>query len=285
MRINSKQSIAKAFRELKSGETLFLEEGTYRVQGQAVLTGRAGITIRGEGRVVVQGGLKFEGCHNLDIQDLTIRQSRTHGLFVVGSLGLRVARVRSVNNAGSGLLTGNVLNVLIERGLFFKNTQHGIYLSQSGDDLSIYECECLENRSAGIQINGDERREKPDDLAHDSISQRVQISGCVLSGNQKQGGAAAITLSCVRSAEIRRNYVVNHPGRHGIALWDGGRKTPEGTFACHDVSLLGNEIGFVPGKGQACISIGEGCSDIRIGEGNKSLGSVKLIEDQRKTQK
>jgi parallel beta-helix repeat protein len=260
--------LAEGIKQLRAGDVLELLNG--RTYAGGSFFDLKGITIRGNGATIA-GGLRLSNCGAVDVSDLFCcdakRKDRPNGFKADLCASLRLARLTASRNVSNGILTANTSHVDIRNCVANHNLDgHGIYLSQSGDDLTLIGNTCKRNARAGIQINADEEDRKPGDPLHDSLSVGVLVQGNNLWGNQTRYGAAALTLACIRKARVLANQIDEHMGRHGIVLWDDGTG-----LACEDVEIDGVRFTFAPNSkhpAQACIRIEKGCRRVKIGAGN-----------------
>lgn len=269
--------VAKALRSMKGDDhTLTLQPGQYR--GFALYDLRRDFRIIGPGAVFSGGrGLKFENCGIVSLEGLECVNNDSFGVMVVNCAGANLKGLTCSRNQKNGILTANTSNLTVERCICDGNSdQHGIYLSQSGDKLSVIDNMCRGNGRAGIQVNAVQPGRKPKDPKRDSISVGVVIRGNTLHGNQLLGGAG-INLAGCREVAIVGNQITGHLGRHGIALWDDG--TGKAELACQDCHLNGNLFGFDPGaKPAACISISRNCSNVGVSKNNVFAEGVPMVE-------
>lgn len=254
------KTLQKAMSAVRDGDTLVIRAGTYTAGSGLQKLSR--VTIRGEGEVVLDGtaaqqkdGLEFDGVQNLTLENLKIRNCPRNGIYAYGAHGLTVRRCESSNNGRTGILTGNLSDVLIEDSVCSGNkAEHGIYLSRSGDRLKVVHNRLFDNQKAGLQINAVQTdnvdRANPD---QDALSQECLISGNTVYGNGGVGGAA-FNLMGVRKSLIVNNLIYNNLAG-GIALWDD-EAGPE--FACGEVRVVHNTVVFPNGKGRYGIRVVKG---------------------------
>lgn len=274
MTIQPGMSIAQALRKAK-GEVVTLQPGRY--EGFALYGLLSPIRLVGPGAVIEGGkGIKLEDCANVSLEGLQLLGNSSFGVMVVNCESAVLKGLNCSKNKKNGILTANTSNVTVEGCICDENgDQHGIYLSQSGDNLKVLNCITRKNGRAGIQINAVEPNRKPKDPKKDAISKGVEIRGNVLAGNQRLG-AAALNLAGCREVVILENRVEGHLGRHGFALWDDGTSNAE--LACHNVYIAGNRFGFAPGKGVACISVGGSCSNVGVKSNNVFVQGLKMVD-------
>lgn len=271
MRVAAGEDPVAALRKARSGEVVIFENGSV-FPGGIQITGKPNLQVVGEGRVVFRGGrdyvLKFSDCPNLTVRGLTCEGStRGSGLMVVQSeLATLVGNITQ-RNAKSGILTGNVNRINVEGNRSIENGEHGVYASQSGDHLNISGNHLYDNDKAAVQVNAEQDEDvDPNDPSNDSISSNVHVVGNVCRGNQRKYGAAAIQLAFVRRGWITDNQVLQHRGRHVIAL---GNDDLGERARCLDIDIDGNTFEFMPGKGKFNIYMATGTERVNIGSKNQ----------------
>lgn len=181
-------------------------------------------------------GIKIDKCAGADIHDNTLS-------------GIKITAIETANTPNVAIYNNDINGV---------SQQHGIYCSQSGDNIRISGNNIKNVERAGVQVNAVQDSTKSSDPNNDSISNNVVISGNHIDGCQK-AGAAAIQCSGVHTGHINDNTIVNNFGRNHVALWDDGTGKPE--LACKDIEISGNIGAFAkPEANCVPVNIGKNCS-------------------------
>lgn len=278
MRLDAGGDIKRAVKGLKLGEALELSPGDYPpayiadVNRPIVIRGNKSVIRASESK---NPGLKFENCLSVTLERLGITDSKSHGVMVVKCGSLTVRGIQSLRNGGSGLLTANTSNVLVAGSQLAYNQQHGVYLSQSGDNLTVNACKLTDNHKAGIQVNAIQDRPLPVAPKADGISIGVKLVCNTLLRNQAAGGAG-INLAGCRQVEINGNVFTEHNGRSGIALWDDG--TNNAKFGCRDVVIERNIFDFRTGAGVCSIDVGDTCLLVQVSRNNEFPMGIKQVD-------
>jgi parallel beta-helix repeat protein len=217
-----------------AGDTVIVGDGTYLGFDVVSKIGTAGapITIRAPGRAadvtvttdrsdnrdsirvsfssyVVLDGLRGSGAIRAAVR---IDQSG-HVTIRNGTFG---------NNATWGIFTDFSDDLLIENNeCFGSGTQHGIYVSNSGDRPVLRGNRVHDNHGGGIQLNADASQ------GGDGLITGALLEGNVIWGNGV-GGGAAINLDGVQDSTVRNNLLYgNHAS--GIANFQiDGAAGPKG---------------------------------------------------------
>lgn len=116
------------------------------------------------------------------------------------------------SNSRWGIFTGFTDDILIENNVCsYSGTEHGIYVSNSGDGPIVRNNVCYENNGCGIQLNADLS------MGGDGIITNAIIEGNILHDNCYNGGSA-INLDGVQQSVIYNNLLYNNHST-GIALF------------------------------------------------------------------
>jgi parallel beta-helix repeat protein len=276
-RVSSGANLDRAIERLREGDILIIEAGRYK--GNVNVSRKTNIQLRGEGMPVIRGGtLKFSGCDGLSIKGIQVRDSRSHGLFVVDSEDFNISGCQLLHNGGSGILTGNVSGVRIENNTVSDNRgAHGIYVSQSGDDIVIAGNTCERNARCGIQVNANQSNPKVGDARYDGISRGVVIELNTIRSNQRSQDAAGIQLASCRGVRLVNNRVLDHEGRQCVSLWDDGTRNRE--RACHGVLIAGNVFSFRYPKPLGTITCSPNCTDVVWDDNDFPEGVRALVSE------
>lgn len=226
--------------------------------------GLGDVNIIGNG-ATINSELKFENCGKVTLYNFTVNGG-DYNVMVVKCKALEISGVTAANAGMTGILVANTSGIRINHcHCYGAKKQHGIYLSQSCDDIEI-DNNLLENNAfSGLQVNAIQDDANPNATDHnqDSMSKKVSITNNTLRNNQLVGHAGAIQLSGCYDVVIEGNKILVHNGRAGIALWDDGTGKP--ALACHDVLSRANTYEFSKGtKVMACITIGKNCTGIVV---------------------
>lgn len=170
-------------------------------------------------------GINLELASHIILDGFSIAGMPRSGVRSVGNASnpaefVTIRNVHAYDNGTWGIFTGFVDDVLIENNeTSGSKSQHGIYVSNSGDRPVIRNNLIWGNRGAGIHMNGDAS------LGGDGL-----ITGAVVTGNEIYGNAAtngstfgggsAINMDGVQDSLVANNLLYdNHAS--GISLFQG----------------------------------------------------------------
>jgi hypothetical protein len=251
--------LANLIKASRSG-TIILQAGA-KYLGCSISGIKNNITIEGNGATVV-GQLKFENCGKITIHNLNITDANPYGVMIVNCAGCELQSLTIIDPERSGILTANTSGVMIENcRISGAKEQHGVYCSQSGDNIEVRNNIILDCAFSGIQINAVEDKPNPNnpDPNKDSISKNVIIDGNKIDGCQRVGKAGAIQLSGVHGADVTNNDVTKHKGKFILSIWDDGSGKP--ALACKDITIDSNKGEFAKAdKNAVSVNIGKNCS-------------------------
>lgn len=132
------------------------------------------------------------------------------------------------NNAAWGIFTNHSDDLLLENNACYASgTEHGIYVSNSGDRPIVRGNRCYNNGGCGIQLNADLS------AGGDGLITGALIENNVCSGNGARGGAA-INLDGVQDSVVRNNLLYGNLAS-GIVNYRGdGAAGPRGMQILHN---------------------------------------------------
>ncbi len=208
---------------LKRGPVELEPDGVY---GGCTLFGVERVSLTGNG-ATIRGALKFEDCGPMVVQDIQVRDSPTHGVFIAKARGLEFRRVMVENSAKNGILTTRVYQARFMDCGGSRNALHGLYLSEAGGNYTVSGGAYTENQRCGIQVN-----------ARPGGARGLRVSGA----NCLNNPTAGIQLAGVTDVVLEENDVAG--GRFGVVVWcdNGG-----GPYGCRNVDLVRQ-----PGTIQMC---------------------------------
>lgn len=259
------RTLERALDAIQDSDTIVLQAGVYAAGGKSARL-RQNVTIRGEGNVVLDGaglpadsnGLNLDRMDGLTLQNLRVLNCPVYGVFVFRSRFVNVVNCEFSFNGKSGLLTQNVSDLLVEDCIAASNqAEHGIYLSCSGDRLTVRHNLLTGNGKAGLQINAVQTENVvAEDPNNDASSEHCMIEANIVTGNGSLG-AAAIHLMSVSGSFVINNLVRDNLSG-GILLWDDGAG-PQ--YGCVDNRIWHNTVVFTSGLGRYAFKAIAGSTD------------------------
>jgi len=269
------RTLTKAAAVAGIGDTVLIADGDY--DGGVVMRqpGIAGLPVTF--RAINPGAAKVHGenttatdailvqANYVVIDGLYISKANRAAIRVDQANHVTVRRCICVDNVTWGIFTDYSDDLLIELNeCAFSHTQHGIYVSNSGDRPIVRFNLCHDNLRAGIQINADASLLRPDlGKRGDGITENAVCSNNIIY-NCGADGAAGINLASVRTSLIANNLIYNCVAG-GIALWDDGDGSQWG---CKDNRIINNTIYFRAPEGRHPLSFTNGST------GNVVLNNV-----------
>jgi parallel beta-helix repeat protein len=266
-------TLQKAGDIAQAGDTVVVLPGTYQgFRPRNSGTAQAPIAFRAQaGTVVNAPGAANSNSDNIWVRDVDYiaidgfesTNAPRAGIAVQGepdanATGVVIRNCFAHNNGRWGIFTGFARDLLIESNeTSFSAAEHGIYVSNSGDNPVVRGNRVHDNNAAGIQLNADpaEMGSNPTDPQGDGIITNALIELNVIHDNGV-AGAAAINLASVRSSLIRNNLLYNNHAT-GIAGWDDGDGNQFGTMSNR---IIGNTI-VQPVNARFAIGLKDGSID------------------------
>ncbi len=257
----------------RAGDTVVVLPGTYQgFRPRNSGTAQAPITFRAQpGAVVNAPGTANSNSDNIWVRDVDYiaidgfesTNAPRAGIAVQGepdanATGVVIRNCFAHNNGRWGIFTGFARDLLIENNeTSFSAAEHGIYVSNSGDNPTVRGNRVHDNNAAGIQLNADpaEMGSDPTDPQGDGIITNALLELNVIHDNGV-AGAAAINLASVRASLIRNNLLYNNHAT-GIAGWDDGDGNAFGTMGNR---IIGNTI-MQPANARFAIGLKDGSID------------------------
>jgi parallel beta-helix repeat protein len=223
-------TLQHAVDNINAGDTIVVRAGTYagfRIEESGTATGYKTIKSAVNAKVVINAP-GSENRHNSNIEvenfDETVGYWRIRGLEVTNAplagIDLRDADFIQVmdcyvhDNTRWGIFTGFADNIVITRNTVTgSKVEHGIYMSNSGDNASITDNIVANNYECGIQFNADISQ------GGDGIMSNNLIARNIVYGNGA-GGGSALNFDGLVNSRVVANLLYNNKAG-GIVLYRG----------------------------------------------------------------
>jgi len=166
---------------------------------------------------VTADGINLESADYITIDGFTVNSMPRAGIRSVTNQHVTIRNNHADLNATWGIFTGFSDDLLIENNVTSRSqTQHGIYVSNSGDRPILRGNISWGNAGAGIHMNGDISQ------GGDGIISSALVENNVIYDNGTLGGSG-INCDGVQNSRIQNNLIYNNHAS-GISLYriDGG---------------------------------------------------------------
>ena len=196
------KTIKKAFDEIRSGDTIMLDPGTYSVSGLTywapytkIMGTAPGVILKGTpDKASVLHILKT--ANELVLKDLTIDGGKEQGLLVDGANNVRIEGVKVINSGGPGIHFKGSLGLLknceiANTGKLLPEKGDGILVEKS-NNVKIEGCNIHDVKANGVNIQYESPRQS-----------YIDISGCTISRCGKSGIQMSGYMGTIRNCFIR----------------------------------------------------------------------------------
>ena len=217
-------------KQLRAGDFVFFEKGIYPAFTINNIHGTIEQPITFNGSFSIgKAEISFNPKKNNDLVEIkhsshliltgfNINSSPRAGVRVNNSHHITVEKNKLTNNGVWGIFTNHSNHFIATNNTIVGPAeQHGIYHSNSGDNVKITSNFIQNFDGCGIQINGDLSMGGAAKVKGDGIVSDVEISNNYLSGNGLVGGSA-INLDGVVGANINNNIIINNKAA-GISIF------------------------------------------------------------------
>ncbi len=148
-------------------------------------------------------GINIEGASFVTIDGFRVTGRTRAGIRAVLCENVHIRNNESEGNGVWGILTGFCDDVVVENNITTNSqVEHGIYISNSGDNPTVRNNLIYGNAGSGIHMNGD------GEVGGDGIISRATIEGNIIFDNGRVGGSG-INMDGVQDSTIRNNLIYN----------------------------------------------------------------------------
>ena len=257
------QTLQYAADRVRAGDTVIVRAGDYagfHLATDGTASARITFTAESGARVTSSNsyntnGINLEGASYVTVEGFAVVGVPRAGIRSVLNEGVVIRNNTCDQNGYWGIFTSFSYGVLIEGNVASRSvSEHGIYVSNSGDDPVVRGNAVWGNYANGIHMNGDVSQ------GGDGIISRALVEGNVLYGNGA-GGGAALSADGVQDSVFRNNLVYDTHA-NGISLYrvDGGGASKN--------NLVVNNTLLVASDGRWAVNIRDGST------GNTVLNNV-----------
>ncbi|MCB1216225.1 right-handed parallel beta-helix repeat-containing protein [bacterium] len=255
-------TLQKAADTVQAGDTVIVRPGDYEgfMLSQSGEPG-APVTFSAlEGANVIfdnpqtPDGINIENFEATDIHDIviegfTVRDCSRSGIRVVGSAAepahdIVLRHNTCTSNFRWGIFSGFVDRLEVSYNTCsFSGDEHGIYLSNSGDENIARGNICYGNRGSGIQFNADASQ------GGDGIMSEALIERNVCFDNGS-GGGAALNMDGLQDSVIRNNLLYDNHAT-GLVMYSGDGLASTGNLVICNTIIQATD-------GRWCVTINNG---------------------------
>jgi len=219
-------------KQLKPGDLVVFEKGNYpaftinHVHGTAknpiIFNGSFGV---GKAEISLNPKkhrdlIEINKSSHIKITGFNVHHAPRAGIRVNNSHNITIEKNKLTNNGVWGVFTNHANFFSAKNNIIVGPAeQHGIYHSNSGDNVQIISNFITNFNGCGIHINGDLSMGGANKVKGDGIISNVLITQNYITKNGLKGGSA-INLDGVVDAEINNNIIVNNKAA-GISIFKG----------------------------------------------------------------
>lgn len=257
--LRSFRSIQRACPILMAGDTLFVLGGHY--QGFNHLDYNSGTSQKpivymalGDEVIIDTGfyrsnGINIEGNDYIHIIGFRVKGMQREGIRAVHADYIKIHN-NYCEGCYRGIFTGYTDHIIITNNVCIRSHgEHGIYVSNNSDQITLLHNLCAYNNASGIQINPDLSSGEP------GISYGVICAYNLIHENKR---AAGLNFQGINDALIYNNLIYNNHEASGITLFKG-----DASQGCRNVMVYHNTI-LVPSDGRWGIHIVEDAENIKL---------------------
>lgn len=205
----------------EAGDTINVEKGDY-APFKISKSGKANhpITFSGDHASIdaFQGGsrdgIEIKNASYITIKGFEVHHANRAGISAVTCSNITIEWNKLVKNNVWGIFTGFCSNLIISHNLTTESVkQHGIYVSNTSNDILVHDNISHSNNAAGIHMNGDKS------MGGIGLITNARIYNNLIYYNGKAGGAA-INMDGIQHSVVYNNILYGNYGT-GIALFKG----------------------------------------------------------------
>jgi parallel beta-helix repeat protein len=233
------------------GDTVLIYPGTYALTQNIHVT-RSGtvnqpITIKGESTGAIIDASQFTGGTNdrdaifvdnadyVTIENLEIKNSARSGMRISQSDHVTVRGVHSHHNGVWGIFTDFSNYLLLENNECDNSgEQHGIYVSNSGDNPTVRGNRLHDNADCGLHMNGDLS------MGGDGTISNALVENNIIYNNGLTGGSSLNGDGVINS--VIRNNLIYEAHASGISLYQTDGAVPStGNQVYHNTVVMASD--------------------------------------------
>lgn len=206
---------------VEPGDTINVEKGNYS-PFKISKSGTKDLPIRfiGDGAVIdafegnSRDGIEIKRAKYIYIKGFEVHHANRAGISAVSCSDITIEWNKLVKNQYWGIFTGFCSNLKINNNIASHSIlQHGIYVSNTSENISVHDNITHSNNAAGIHMNGDKN------MGGLGLITNASIYNNLIYYNGKAGGSA-INMDGVQKSKVYNNILYDNYA-NGIALFQG----------------------------------------------------------------
>ena len=150
-----------------------------------------GLTVANGDGSISQYGIKFSTGSNFIVENCTVHSCGKTGIF-----------------------SSFVTNSLVQNNVSYSNGEHGYYMSNSPQNVTVINNIGYDNATAGMEVNADASQGGP------GTAQNITIANNIFYNNNTTHTSGALNLDGVQNSHIYNNILYNNNAT-GLVLYDG----------------------------------------------------------------
>jgi hypothetical protein len=215
------QTLQHAADLAEPGDTINVEEGNYapfKISTSGTKNNR--ITFSGDKAKIdafqsnARDGIEIKHAKYIKIRGFEVHHANRAGISAITCSDITIEWNKLIKNNYWGIFTGFCSNLTIRHNLTAESKkQHGIYVSNTSENVKVHDNISHSNNAAGIQLNGDKS------MGGIGLITNANIYNNLIYHNGKAGGSA-LNFDGVQNSKIYNNILYDNYAT-GIALFQG----------------------------------------------------------------
>jgi len=203
----------------EAGDTINVEKGNYspfKISKSG--TKDLPISFVGDNAIIdafeggTRDGIEIKNAKYIRIKGFVVHHANRAGISAVTCSDITIEWNKLVKNQYWGIFTGFCSNLTINNNIAIGSIkQHGIYVSNTSENISVHDNTTHSNNAAGIQLNGDKN------MGGKGLITNARVYNNLIYHNGKAGGSA-LNMDGVQYSKVYNNILYDNYAT-GIALF------------------------------------------------------------------